>query len=73
MKDNNVPNSGMVNLYMLTFPTPLYFNKIAHNVKAAADMKPKYSKSIKLFGVKTISLPPPTKPIKINIMDPMNS
>ena len=29
---------GMVNLYILTFPTPLYLSKIVHMENAAADM-----------------------------------
>ena len=73
IKDNKVPNMGMVNLYTLTLPTPLYFSKIDHRVKAAAEMNPIYKSRNTPSIVKEIPPPPPAQPANMSNIDPKNN
>ena len=58
---------------MVTFPTPLYFNKIVHIENAAADIKPEYKSKLYPFIVEFKPLTPPKNPINIKNKDPINN
>ena len=44
--ERNTPNKGIVNLYILTLPTPLYLRRIVHRENAAAEIKANYNSQL---------------------------